>query len=161
MARQSKEVTIGLCTYKVTQLGGRKAARLAARIVKMLAAGASKSVSVTEAISDLASQVKAGKKDQDPEISKLLMGLFSVLSELDPDLLEETMMALAEFTSVNLGNGLEPQLDAVFDEHFAGNLGAMGKWFVFAFEVNFANFLREAVVPYLFTPPTKTTAPTE
>lgn len=79
------------------------------------------------------------------KITKALAGaaagdIFASLKE------EDFEMALNKFAKLSTVSGGEygekqPQLDSVFDMHFAGKYGDMLEWAKFAFEVNFGSFL--------------------
>jgi len=50
------------------------------------------------------------------------------------------MDELAKATVVVLDAEREPQLDRIFDDHFAGRYDQMLQWFAFALEVNFRSY---------------------
>ena len=115
--QQSKTVTIGSDTYTITQLGAKKGRAVAVRLAKLLAP-------------------MAEGEDR---------GLSAALQNLSDADLEYVCDAFAALTSVKMERG-SPQLDAIFDMHFAGKYGAMVNWLVECVKFNFADFLDELSV---------------
>jgi hypothetical protein len=113
--RETKEKTIGVHTYRVTQLGALTGRKVFARMLKTLGPLAS-----------------SGGADLSKAVGNL---------EEDFEYLCDTF---AKTTSVSGGEfgAKAPQLDTIFDAHFVGRYEDMIAWLVFALEANFGGFFR-------------------
>lgn len=106
--------------YRVTPLGARRGAKVARRLVKVLA--------------PLASSSKASLDQLD---SDAISAVANALSDEDLDFVLD---ACAEGTELS-GTGEEwTGLARVFDLHFAGRYQAMMTWLGFALKVNYPDF---------------------
>jgi hypothetical protein len=79
----------------------------------------------------------AGKE---PDVMTVLAGVMERVKDADLDALID---AFAPLTTVHLTDGKSPRLNAIFDEHFAGNYQDMLAWLLFCLEVNYSGFFAE------------------
>lgn len=137
MAQEVRELELGGYTYRVTQLGARKAAEVLERLVKLVAPGTrgfADSVAVAQTLDALA-------------MMGLPAAVATVLDELKVGTTMEVAEIFAPFTNVREDertDGPGPRLDKVFDQHFAGKLSHLYRWLVFCVEVNYSDFFDES-----------------
>lgn len=131
MNRPVKEKQIGDYRYQVTLLGAKAGRAMLVRLTKMLGpATASFLEGVLHAKGNLTASLAIGAADAIREATQRL-------SEADIAAISDE---LARFTVVILDEQHSPQLDKVFDDHFAGRYGAMAEWLAFSLEANFTSF---------------------
>lgn len=131
MLRPVKEKQIGEYRYQVTLLGAKAGRAMLVRLTKMLGpATASFLEGVLHAKGNLTASLAIGAADAIREVTLRL-------SESDLAAISDE---LARFTVVILDEQHSPQLDKVYDDHFAGRYGEMAAWLAFALEANFASF---------------------
>jgi hypothetical protein len=119
MATETKEKEINGCTYSTLTLGAVQGKRVLVRLTKMAGPALA-------SISD-------AQKDPSGALGKVL----ETLSEEDIDFLCTTFAARS---SVTLPDGKQPQLDKVFDSHFAGDYMSLVEWLAFCVMANYADF---------------------
>jgi hypothetical protein len=119
---ESKEKTINGVTYMVTQFPARRALKIQAKLIKLLAP-------LFFAKDDL-----LDKEVNDPKVMRAASGL---LDRLDEDYVVNLVMELLVSTR---REGKEIT-DGVFDTVYAGNFGELFDALVFVMEVNFKSFL--------------------
>lgn len=125
MSREAVSKTIGEFEYRIVPLGAKQGTRMATRLGKLVAALAPSP--------DSTGSVEAKVLDR-------LRTLFDTLSESDVDYFCDTF---AKFTEVQIAPNKWPNLDKIFDEHFAGHYGDLTNWLLACIEVNFGSFLEE------------------
>lgn len=84
----------------------------------------------TAVLARLSKVIGAGAKTPDNPV----VGILESLNEADLKYLCETF---AKLTTFSLGDGKEPVLFPVFDEHFSATYDRLVKWLMFCLEVNF------------------------
>ncbi len=132
--RETKRKQIGErgYTYHVAQFGARQGGRVLVRLLKMLGGAAGEAMQNDSDGFDMAT------------IGRLVSGLASGLEEADYDWLVGTFIPATAVSGGTYQNkAIQLDTEGVFDLHFAGSYGEMGKWLLFAIEVNFGNFLGE------------------
>ena len=78
---------------------------------------------------------------QDDDVSKVAGPVLAEFAgRLDDADLDWMMNDLAKITTAEVSPGKEPFIGTIFDIHFRGRIAHMFKWFVFALEVQFADF---------------------
>lgn len=129
--RPIKSKIIGGYRYDVTLLGGKEGRGMIVRIVRLMGP-------------TLASFLQGTLKAQGGFTESLTTGISDSLREIASRITEDEVAdisdRLAHFTVVNISRELQPQLDTIFDEHFAGHYDAMLAWLAFALEANFSSF---------------------
>jgi hypothetical protein len=130
-SREVKEREIAGQVYKVTLLGAKQGRAMSVRLLKLIGPTLSSFVEGTVHGSDGAASIAIGAADAVRELAK----------HMSAEELAAISDELAKFTTVVIDAELEPQLFAIFDDHFAGRYDAMVGWLAFAIEANFASFL--------------------
>lgn len=135
MAIETRDITIGSTTYRVAQLPTRKGQALLVRIIKLLGPGVGSFVGgIGRSGGELDAAMALGVGDA-------LHDLAARLNELEvAGVLEE----FAKNTYVLLSDDVQPLLNTIYDEHFAGRYDELMKWAKFCLEVNYRSFF---VVP--------------
>lgn len=118
--RKSDSKQIGNHTYTVTQFGAREGGRVFIRITRLLGPA-------------IGGGAEGGA-------AAMIGQLSTALDESDFDSLCDTFAAATMVTGGDYG-AKQPQLKAVFDDHFAGRYDELLEWLLFAFEVNYGSFL--------------------
>ncbi len=118
MPLETKTKSISGVDYSVTTLGATEGRKVYVQLMKALAPG-----------------LKAGHAED---------FLSNVLTELDEDVVAAMSDRFARTTTVQIGDRA-PYLKDIFDLHFAGKYGDMTKWLLFCLEVNFGDFLGDAL----------------
>lgn len=131
MARDVCETVIGEHTYRVTLLGAKAGTAMSVTLLKLLG----------PTVSSFVEGVVGGKHGG---ADSLAIGAADAVREITQRLtateLAQVMAELAKHTVVVLDAEREPQLSAVFDDHFAGRYDHLLAWLKFALEVNFRSF---------------------
>lgn len=122
MAFKSQTKKIGTTTYTVTPLGAQ-----AGRSILMLLMG------------KMGPAITEGQKNGG---GAAFVG--ALVSAMDEPTVERLCNEFAPRTEVKLGDGKAPNLDAIFENHFAGNYGELLGWLQFCLEVNYSSFFVEA-----------------
>jgi hypothetical protein len=131
MSRTVREKQIGEYRYLVTLLGAKAGRSMLVRLTKLLGpATASFLEGVLHAKGGLTASLALGASDAIREVTQRL-------SEADLVIISDE---LARFTAVVIDAEHQPQLDKIFDDHFAGRYGEMLAWLAFALEANFTSF---------------------
>lgn len=126
----SEERVIGEHTYRVQRLGARAGCTMAVKLAKWLAPSAASGVEgIVGARSDAFGSIALGVSDS----------LRVLVERVSAEELASVQLELAKHTTVLMGE-LEPQLSAIYDEHFAGHYDWLMAWLAFALEVNFRSF---------------------
>ncbi len=112
--RETKSSIIGKYKYSVTQLGATDSRKVLMRITKVFGSG-------------------MGAKEPIPR-------MLAALNDDDVQFLCDTFSAV---TCVQMNEKQAPQLNTIYEEHFAGNIMGQLKWLAFCVEVNFGDFLAE------------------
>jgi hypothetical protein len=118
---RSETKTIGKYSYCVEQLGALKGRAVFVRLVRLLG-----------------SSVDTVKGDAGTILAKAAAGF----TDEDMDTFCTVFAAKTSVTGGEYGTA-QPQLDNIFDLHFAGNYSEMIEWLIFAFKVNFGSFFAE------------------
>jgi hypothetical protein len=144
MPRRQEEFTLDGETYRVTQLGALEGRRLMVRFVKGLAP-------MLEQIKlDFSAVGKGGKAGLvgsllEAQVEKtILPAIGGFLEQLDEKLFEELCDKFARLTEVRVDDQHGerwPDLNKVFDDHFAGRYGHMLRWFLRCLAINGGDFL--------------------
>jgi hypothetical protein len=131
-ARATKERVIGGVTYRVTLLGAKAGRAMSVRLLKLIGPTLASFLEGTVSGDTSGGQALAiGAADALREIAKhVTIGELEAISD-----------ELAKFTTVVIDAEHEPQLFAIFDDHFAGRYDCLYGWLAFAIEANFAGFL--------------------
>lgn len=125
-----EERQIGEYTYRVTRLGAKAGCAMAIKLAKWIAPSAASGVEgLVVARSDGFGSIAIGLSDS----------LRVLVERVSAEELERVQLELAKHTTVQIGE-LEPQLAAIYDEHFAGHYDWLAAWFAFALEANFRSF---------------------
>lgn len=129
--RPVRERVICGVKYQVTLLGAKQGRAMLVRLVKTLGpAVAAFLEGVLNAKGGLDVSLALGSAE----------ALRDFIDKLNDKDIADISDQLAHFTVVVLSPELQPQLDAVLDDHFAGNYQAYSQWLAFALEANFASF---------------------
>lgn len=135
MARKTKTVTVGEDTYQLTQLGAVEAHDLYNDLVAALGP------KLKELVPQLAELAKL------EELPAVQVGLLVVelKTAIPKALMRELRSAFMRTTRVDKG-GVFLDLGAgdIFDQHFAGRMGAIDQWMVECAKHNFAGFLGDS-----------------
>src|SRR5271166_4856208 len=126
--RESRQHTIGDFTYTIQQLGAKEGRIVLARVLRVVAGAAS----AAQATDDPLEAAGAG-------IAKLVEGL----SDAEITYLCDAFSRTTMFGRTGTTDGLRLSDGVNFDEHFAGQYGAMMKWLWAALETNYASFLSD------------------
>jgi hypothetical protein len=133
MAQATEERSIGESKYRVTQLPGKKGRKMLLRLYKVFA----------PVFGSLIEGLDGGKKSLGDisvnSISGSLSALAMTFKEEDLEIFCEQFSSMTQLELTPGENNWVP-LDKHFDQHFAGNYGAMFTWLGFCLEVNFASF---------------------
>lgn len=123
---ETKEKTIGDCTYRVTQLPAWAAGDVFFRLGKLVA----------PAIAEVMGDVDKGvTQDKGGAV------IAKILDRATSEDFRFLCNAFAPSTSVLLPDGKAPKLSAIFDLHFVGQrFPDMFSWLAFAIEVNYSGF---------------------
>jgi len=137
MAREVKERVICGNLYRVTLLGAKAGRSMSVRLLKLLGPTLASFVegTVTVTAADGGSALAIGAADAVRELAK----------HMNAEELAAISDELAKFTVVVIDAEHEPQLFAVFDDHFSGRYDAMFGWLSFSLEANFASFFGGSV----------------
>lgn len=131
MAREVVEREIGGHVYKVTLLGAKAGRTMIVRLLKLLG----------PTLAGFVENTVTGKGDGIESIALGIAEAFRQLAEkIHADDIGAISDELAKFTSVVIDHERQPQLDRVFDDHFAGKYDCMLQWLAFALEANFSSF---------------------
>jgi len=122
MPREPQQKTINGVLYEVTPLGASKGLQLFTRVARVVGPGLERVTSLEDAS------------------GAVLAALGTLAENLDADNLEAICRLLADSTMARV-NGKELALGAVFDAHFAGDLGSLFEWLKFGIEVNLGPLL--------------------
>jgi hypothetical protein len=129
--RAAEERVIGDFTYRVTLLGAKAGVAMAVRLAKLLTPSA-------------ANGVEGLVGSRSDGLGSFAVGIGECLRELaariTPAELAQLQAELAQWTTVIIDAEREPQLNQIYDEHFAGHYDWMMEWFAFALEANFRSF---------------------
>ena len=129
---ERREKRIGKTTYKVEQFGAKQGRLVLFRLFRLLG----------PAMSALAEGGDPGDM-----IGRALRRFAESANESDFDSLCEAFAAktkvVHEATTAGGTVGVDLDLAADFDSHFANNYGEMLQWLAFAIEANYASFLGE------------------
>lgn len=138
--KQTRTVTIGPDTYEITPLGASLALDLWFDLAKAL-----------------------GPTFRDVDFEKLTALMLTnktalanivvdLIEHLPKELVHDLRLEFAKNTKIQppfqLNKGEAPFVvmdEKLFDDHFAGRMGAMGLWFTECFKINFSDFLDDAV----------------
>jgi hypothetical protein len=135
MARKSEtSEPIDGFRYKVRQMGATEGVETLTKITKLMlpsiGAVASKDTNLSQIMeSDIGGE----------EIGNIAARLAANLAVDDVQEILKKLAFCTEIFGPGFGDGGAP-LDVHFDDHFAGEYGAMIKWATFALKVNFGNF---------------------
>lgn len=131
---EQKTKSIDGITYRVSQVGGKRALKMFTTLAKMLA----------PALAKAAESMPTGgfKSLSTVDLSSLNIGtaVEALVDRLDEPKITEIIDTLAGVTECNDGGDKWPQLSGVFDIHFAGKMSSLFKWLAFALEVQFGDF---------------------
>jgi hypothetical protein len=134
-SRPVRDKTIGGIRYQVTLLGAKAGRSMLVRLTKLLGpAMASFLDGMLHAKGDLTTSLAIGAGDAIREVTQRLTAAD----------LEAISDELARFTVVVIDEQRQPQLDKIFDDHFAGKYNDMAAWLAFALEANFSSFFDDA-----------------
>jgi len=70
-------------------------------------------------------------------LERAILGFFDRITK---EKQRELFSVMAKQTYILLGDGKEPQLSQLFQEHFRGRISAMYRWFAFAMRTQFRDF---------------------
>ena len=130
MARDTVERQLGEHVYKVTLLGAKAGRAMSVRLLKLLG----------PALSSFLEGLAVGKDGEQALALGAAEAMRALVKQLTAEDCASIMDELAKATVVVLDAEREPQLDRIFDDHFAGRYDQMLQWFAFALEVNFRSY---------------------
>lgn len=131
---EAKEKVIDGVSYKVHQLGARKALRMLQRIIKIVGPGIATGIQGVDGQGGFQAMAEM-------DIGKLALGqaVKELADRLDEAVVDGIVDELAQVTVVVKGDK-QPALSAIFDLHFAGKMKQLFQWLLFALEVQFGDF---------------------
>lgn len=135
--QEAHTTTLGDHNYEMFMLPPRKSSRLLTRVAKMVfpALGPLADAFAAESPEKLKQLQKISKDDLNELVGDFFGRIGNALSEhVDPDLLDEIYMTLAEVCHVE-GRPLKKE----FDIHFMGDLGRMYKWAAWGMQVQWGS----------------------
>jgi hypothetical protein len=131
---ETKEIVINGSIYAVTQMPARRALKLQAKLMKILA--------------PCASEIIIAYKDKGNEDSHIPKAVSYLVNELDDRTFDSLILEMIEYYVRK--NGVELKAN-VFDIEFAGKLNELFLLLKFILEVNYGDFfLENGIIPMIF-----------
>ena len=127
--------SVGEHVYEVRQLPATPAYLMFLDLAKMLAPSMAAGVAAVSGRGSLAETL-----DAEIDGGFLVRAVEGLVERLDNAKVQAVIQQLANHTAVVVGEG-KLELGQQFEAHFAGRIGEMFKWLLFALEVNFGDFL--------------------
>lgn len=122
--RQSLTESIGKYRYTITQLGATQGRRVYRRLLSLVGSAA-----------------ESLETSNEGAALKMIGKLVANLSDEDLDFFCDTFAPVTSVSGGEFGNK-NPQLDAIFEEHFSGRMIEMTKWLLACFKCNFSDLFQ-------------------